>query len=142
MDAVRRLRKQARKYGYLQMNPYCSVVETDGFVEILPVNQARIYVHYYDPLVVFGPHAPGFFVGAAIRWGPAVIITAGFFPFGWVHPYFLRHRTLAQPRLRRGGRIKDQMIMLYSSMRDSRAEWFHTFASVRTMGFRPTAPPA
>jgi len=28
--------------------------------------------------------------------------------------------------------------MLHSSMRDSRAQWFHTFASVRTMGFRPT----
>ena len=27
-----------------------------------------------------------------------------------------RHRTLAQPRVRRGGRVKDQMIMLYSSM--------------------------
>src|ERR1700693_3408185 len=89
MDAVQRLRKQARKYGYLQTNPYCNVVETDGYVEILPVNPAYIYVPYYDPFVVFGPPAPGFFVGGAIRWGPAVIITAGFFPFGWVRPYFL-----------------------------------------------------
>jgi hypothetical protein len=89
MDAVQRLRKQARKYGYLQTNPYCNIVETDGYVEILPVNPAYIYVPYYDPFVVFGPPAPGFFVGGAIRWGPAVIITAGFFPFGWVHPYFL-----------------------------------------------------
>lgn len=89
MDAVQRLRRQARKYGYLQTNPYCYVVETDGYVEILPVNPAYIYVPYYDPFVVFGPPAPGFFVGGAIRWGPAVIITAGFFPFGWVHPYFL-----------------------------------------------------
>ena len=89
MDAVQRLRRQARKYGYLQKNPYCNVVETDGYVEILPVNPAYIYVPYYDPFVVFGPPAPGFFVGGAIRWGPAVIITAGFLPFGWVHPYFL-----------------------------------------------------
>jgi Protein of unknown function (DUF3300) len=89
MDAVQRLRKQARKYGYLRSNPYCNVVETDGYVEILPVNPAYIYVPYYDPLVVFGPPRPGFFVGGAIGWGPAVIITAGFFPFGWVHPYFL-----------------------------------------------------
>ena len=89
MDAVQRLRKQARKYGYLQTNPYCNVVETDGYVEILPVNPAYIYVPYYDPLVVFGPPRPGFFIGGAIGWGPAVIITAGFFPFGWVHPYFL-----------------------------------------------------
>src|ERR1700723_2788993 len=89
MDAVQRLRRQARKNGYLQTNPYCNVVETDGYGEILPVNPAYIYVPYYDPFVVFGPPAPGFFVGGAIRWGPAVIITAGFFPFGWVHPYFL-----------------------------------------------------
>ena len=95
MDAVQRLRKQARKYGYLQTNPYCNVVEADGYVEILPVNPAYIYVPYYDPFVVFGPPAPGFFVGGAIRWGPAVIITAGFFPFGWVHPYFLwREHTI------------------------------------------------
>ena len=88
MEAVQRLRKQARKYGYLKTNPYCAVVETDGDVEILPVNPAYIYVPYYDPLVVFGPPRPGFFVGGAIGWGPAVIITAGFFPFGWAHPYF------------------------------------------------------
>src|ERR1700728_2812676 len=67
MDAVQRLRKQARKYGYLQTNPYCNVVETDGYVEILPVNAAYIYVPYYDPFVVFGPPAPGFVVGGAIR---------------------------------------------------------------------------
>lgn len=88
MDAVQRLRKQARKYGYLAPNPYCNVVETDGYVEILPVNPAYIYVPYYDPLIVFGPPRPGFFIGGAIGWGPAVVITAGFFPFGWVHPYF------------------------------------------------------
>ena len=60
MDAVQRLRKQARKYGYLQTNPYCNIVETDGYVEILPVNPAYIYVPYYDPFVVFGPPAPDF----------------------------------------------------------------------------------
>jgi len=50
---------------------------------------AYIYVPYYDPLVVFGPPGPGFFIGAAIRWGPAVIITGGFFSFGWAYPYFV-----------------------------------------------------
>jgi hypothetical protein len=34
---------------------------------------------------------------------------------------------------------KNQMIMPCRSMRDSRAEWFHTFASFRPIGFRPTA---
>jgi len=89
MDAVQRLRRQAREYGYLRSNPYCNIVETDGYIEILPVNPAYIYVPYYDPFVVFGPPRPGFYIGGAIRWGPAVVITAGFFSFGWVHPYIL-----------------------------------------------------
>ena len=88
MDAVQRLRKQARKYGYLQTNPYCTVVETGGYVEILPVNPAYIYVPVYDPLVVFAPPRPGIVISAAIGWGPAVVITGGFAPWGWVHPHF------------------------------------------------------
>ena len=88
MDAVQRLRKQARKYGYLQTNPYCTVVETGGYVEILPVNPAYIYVPVYDPLLVFAPPRPGIVISAAIGWGPAVVITAGFAPWGWVHPHF------------------------------------------------------
>jgi len=88
MDAVQRLRKEARKYGYLQTNPYCTVVDSGGYIEILPVNPAYIYVPAYDPLIVFGPPRAGFFIGGAISWGPAVVITAGFAPWGWVHPYF------------------------------------------------------
>ncbi|MGA7918072.1 MAG: DUF3300 domain-containing protein [Candidatus Acidiferrales bacterium] len=88
MDAVQRLRKKAREFGYLQTNPYCTVVENDGYIEIFPVNPAYIYVPTYDPLVVFAAPRPGFFIGGAIGWGPAVVITAGFFPWGWAHPYF------------------------------------------------------
>ena len=88
MDAVQRLRKKAREFGYLRTNPYCTVVENDGYIEILPVNPAYIYVPTYDPLVVFAAPRPGFFIGGAIGWGPAVVITAGFFPWGWAHPYF------------------------------------------------------
>jgi Protein of unknown function (DUF3300) len=88
MDAVQRLRKKAREFGYLQTNPYCTVVENDGYIEIFPVNPAYIYVPTYDPLVVFAAPRPGFFIGGAIGWAPAVVITAGFFPWGWAHPYF------------------------------------------------------
>ena len=88
MDAVQRLRKKAREFGYLRTNPYCTVVENDGYIEIYPVNPAYIYVPTYDPLVVFAAPRPGFFIGGAIGWGPAVVITAGFFPWGWAHPYF------------------------------------------------------
>ena len=88
MDAVQRLRKKAREFGYLRTNPYCTVVENDGYIEIFPVNPAYIYVPTYYHLVVFAAPRPGYFIGGAIGWGPAVVITAGFFPWGWAHPYF------------------------------------------------------
>jgi hypothetical protein len=77
MDAIQRLRREAYQYHYLQTNPYYTVVDSAGYLEILPVNPAYIYIPTYDPLVVFGPPAPGFFVGGA-----------DFAPFGWTHPYF------------------------------------------------------
>jgi hypothetical protein len=88
MDACQHLRDQAYKYGYLRPSPYDTVVYQPGDIEILPVNPAYIYVPTYDPLIVFGPPRPGFFIGGAIRFGPAVVIGAGFYPFGWAHPYF------------------------------------------------------
>ena len=88
MDAVQRMRKQARRYGYLQTTPYDTVVDSGGYIEILPVNPAYIYVPMYDPYVVYGPPPPGFFIGGAIRFGPGIVIGAGFFPWGWAHPYF------------------------------------------------------
>jgi len=78
MDAVQRMRQEAMNYGYLQSNgDYRVMVGGPGDIEILPINSGLIYVPYYDPLVVFGPPRPGFFIGGAIGWGPAVIITAG-----------------------------------------------------------------
>lgn len=88
MDAVQRMRKEAYDYGYLRTSPYDTVTYTDGYYEIDPVNPAYLYVPVYDPgIVFFAPH-PGFAIGAAIHFGPAVVIGAGFAPFGWVHPYF------------------------------------------------------
>ncbi|HYA96163.1 MAG TPA: DUF3300 domain-containing protein [Terriglobales bacterium] len=88
MDAVQRLRHEAYQYHYLQPTPYYNVVDSAGELEILPVNPAYIYVPTYNPLLVFAAPAPGFFVGSAIRFGPAIIIGPAFAPFGWVHPYF------------------------------------------------------
>ena len=87
MDAVQRMRAQAYNYGYLRTDPYYSVVGAPGELEILPVNPAYIYVPNYNPLLVFGPPAPGFFVGSAIHFGPAVVLGAPFAPWGWAHPY-------------------------------------------------------
>jgi len=88
MDAVQRRRREAQQYGYLRPSAYNNVVDSGGYVEIQPVNPAYVYVPYYDPAVVYAPPAPGFYVGGAIGWGPAVVIGAGFYPFGWAHPYF------------------------------------------------------
>jgi hypothetical protein len=83
MDAVQRMRREARNYGYLVPNGYVNVVETGGYIEILPLNPAVFYVPYYDPLVVFARPRPGFVVGTAIRFGPAVTISATFGTWGW-----------------------------------------------------------
>jgi hypothetical protein len=81
MDAVQRMRQLARRYGYLTPNGYINVIATGGYIQILPVNPDVLYVPYYDPLVVFAPPRPGFAVGGAIHFGPAVTIGAIF--GGW-----------------------------------------------------------
>ncbi len=83
MDAVQRMRRQAQSYGYLIPNGYANVVDTDGYIQILPLNPGLIYVPYYDPFVVFTPPRPGFVVATAIHFGPAVIIGATFNSWGW-----------------------------------------------------------
>jgi Protein of unknown function (DUF3300) len=78
MDAIQRMRKKPYHYGYLRSNPYCYVTSSGGYIEIEPVNPAYIYVPVYDPVVVFAPPRPGFVIGGAIRFGPAVVIGASF----------------------------------------------------------------
>lgn len=53
MDAVQRMRHEARSYGYLVPNGYVNVVDAGGYIEIRPLNPAVFYVPYYDPVVVF-----------------------------------------------------------------------------------------
>jgi hypothetical protein len=91
MDAVQRMRRQAYDYGYLRTSPYYNVLDSADGIQILPVNPAYIYVPAYDPLIVFGPPRPGFVIGGAIRFGPAVVIGGAFDPWGWAHPYFEWH---------------------------------------------------
>jgi hypothetical protein len=88
MDAVQRMRSQAYNYGYLRTSPYDTVVDSGGYIEVVPVNPAYIYVPRYDPLVVFAAPRPGFRIGFAIGFGPAVVIGPAFAPWGWAHPYF------------------------------------------------------
>lgn len=84
MDAVQRDRQKAYEYHYLQSNPYETVTYVGpGDIEILPVNPGYYYVPWYNSYVVYAPPRPGFFVGGAIRFGPGIVIGAGFAPFGW-----------------------------------------------------------
>ena len=82
MDAVQRERHQAYDYGYLRTNPQI-VVNPGPYIEILPANPAFIVVPYYNPLIVFAPPRPGFFVGGAIGFGYGITIGAAFGPWGW-----------------------------------------------------------
>lgn len=82
MDAVQRERHKARQYGYLRSNGEI-VVSGGTYIEIMPVNPAFIVVPAYDPLIVFAPPRPGFFVGGAIVFGFGVTIGAWFRPWGW-----------------------------------------------------------
>jgi hypothetical protein len=87
MDAVQRQRQLAYNYGYLQNNAYERVVAEPGYIQVVPVNSAYIYAPIYNPFLVYAPPRPGFFIGGAIRFGPAVTVGA-FLPFGWRGPAF------------------------------------------------------
>jgi hypothetical protein len=82
MDAVQRERRRAYDYGYLRTNPQV-VVNYGPYISILPANPAFVVVPYYDPLIVFAPPRPGFFIGGAIGFRFGVTIGPAFAPWGW-----------------------------------------------------------
>ncbi|HEY2473143.1 MAG TPA: DUF3300 domain-containing protein [Terracidiphilus sp.] len=83
MDAVQRMRRLARGYGYLAPNGYVNVVDSGGYIQVLPLNPWVIYVPWYDPYVVFAAARPGFVVATAVHFGPAITIGATFGNWGW-----------------------------------------------------------
>jgi Protein of unknown function (DUF3300) len=87
MDAVQRERQIAERYGYLRSNG--QIVVTGGpYISINPVNPDVLYVPYYDPLIVFAPPRPGFFVGGGIRFGFGIGLGVAFRPWGWGYSRF------------------------------------------------------
>ncbi|MFZ0464378.1 MAG: DUF3300 domain-containing protein [Candidatus Acidiferrales bacterium] len=82
MDAVQSERHKARDYGYLRSNAQI-VVSGGSYIQIMPANPDFIVVPAYDPLIVFAPPRPGFFVGGAIAFGFGIGIGAWFRPWGW-----------------------------------------------------------
>src|SRR6202790_342781 len=61
MDAIQRMRRKAMEYGYLRSNEYIVVFGVHN-ITLGPGNPDFIVVPAYDPLVVFTPPRPGFFV--------------------------------------------------------------------------------
>jgi hypothetical protein len=82
MDAVQRMRQKARDFGYLRSNGQV-IVSGGPYIGIEPVDPAFVVVPTYDPLIVFAPPRPGFFVGGAIGFGFGVRIGGFFRPWGW-----------------------------------------------------------
>jgi hypothetical protein len=87
MDAVQRERQKAASYGYLKTNQQV-VVSGGPYITIDPVNPGYIVVPAYNPVVVYAPPRPGFFVGAAIGFGFGITIGAFFHPWGWGYTHF------------------------------------------------------
>jgi hypothetical protein len=95
MDAVQRMRQEARNYGYLRSNGQVTV-SNGPYVEILPVNPDYIVVPYYDPLIVFAPPRRGFLVTNGIRFGFGVTLGPAFTAWGWHADRFVwnEHRVI------------------------------------------------
>lgn len=70
MDAVQRMRRRAWDYGYLRSGAYVRVTAYPGYIEILPIDPAYIYVPVYDPAVVFFRPSGHVLVSAVISFGP------------------------------------------------------------------------
>ena len=110
MDAVQRERQIAHNYGYLAPNQYDDIVDNGGYLEIDPLNPSYLYVPVYNPAVVFYAPRPGFFVGGAIGFGPAIVIGPRFGIFGWygagfgwgAHSIFIDHRPWGRTYGNRG----------------------------------------
>jgi hypothetical protein len=88
MEAVQRLRQQARSFGNLVTTREQEIVETDGFIYIYPANAQLIYVPTYDPAIVFF-RRPGFV------WGPLITFSVGFVIGAWLnHDCDWRHHRV------------------------------------------------
>lgn len=87
MEAVQRMRRRARDYGYLRSNQQV-VVSGGSYITIMPVNPGYVCVPVYDPRVVYYAPRPGFYVGGAIGFGFGISLGYAFRPYGWGASHF------------------------------------------------------
>jgi hypothetical protein len=78
MEAVQRLRRQARSGGYLVTSPQQEIVDADGYLYIYPAQPQYIYVPVYDPGIVF-------VVGSRFHAGPVIWFGTGFLIGAWLN---------------------------------------------------------
>lgn len=124
MDAVQRERHRAYDYGYLRTNPQI-VVNGGPYIEILPANPNFIVVPYYDPLIVYAPPRPGFFVGGAIGFRFGITIGPAFRPWGWgvnrfawgEHRVFINDARWDRSWVNRGSYVHPYAMPRYNSAR-------------------------
>jgi Protein of unknown function (DUF3300) len=108
MDAIQRMRHEAKNYGYLNTDSYDDVVDDGGYLAIQPLNPSLYYVPYYDPGVIFFGPRHGFIVGA-VHYGPAVPLGVYFGRYGWYgagfgwggHTILIDHRPWARTYVNR-----------------------------------------
>lgn len=117
MNAVQRMRAQARAEGKLSSNPQETVTtQTQGdrtVIEIQPANPQVVYVPAYNPEYIWGPPAYGYYpplyypdYGFGFGFGPGIYIGSFFGGLGWggwgwwpnwygcsifVNPFFFHH---------------------------------------------------
>ncbi len=107
MDAIQRLRGEARDEGNLVSTPQQQVIVEDGYIRIVPAEPAVIYVPQYDPLVVYAEPPPaygfitfgvGFTIGAWLNrdcdWHGHRVYYHGWRGGGWIG----RSRPYIKPR--------------------------------------------
>ena len=87
MEAIQRMRRRARDYGYLRSNQQV-LVSGGSYITIMPVNPGYVCVPVYDPRVVYVAPRPGFYVGGAIGFGFGISLGMAFRPYGWGASHF------------------------------------------------------
>ncbi|MGH8733860.1 MAG: DUF3300 domain-containing protein, partial [Burkholderiales bacterium] len=101
MDTVQGLRRRAQANGHLASSPQQTVYQQDEAIVVYPRSQI-VYVHYYDPYVVYGPWWWPHYRPVYWRpWAPRPVFVAHFHSTPhWhhrrVHVHPRRHH--AQPR--------------------------------------------
>jgi Protein of unknown function (DUF3300) len=75
MEAIQRLRREARSMGNLVTTPQEEVAETDGYIYVYPAQPQYIYVPTYDPAIVYF-RRPASFEGSVILFSAGFVIGA------------------------------------------------------------------